>query len=48
MKVSELKKVLETADDNAEIEVYDSDGNEWQIYATHYSIGKKVFIIGLY
>ena len=48
MKVSELKKILETADDNADIEVYDGDGNEWNIYVTHYFVGKKLFRINLY
>lgn len=48
MKVSELKKILETSDNNADIEVYDSDGNEWNIWNTHYFKGKKKFLINLY
>lgn len=48
MKVSEIKKILETADDDAEIKVYDSDGNEWNVWSTHYFVGKKVFQINLY
>ena len=48
MRVSELKKILETADGNADIEVYDADGNEWNVYGTHYFVGKKLFRINLY
>lgn len=48
MKVSELKNVLETADDNAKIEIYDSDGNEWEVYGTGYFSDKKVFRINLF
>lgn len=48
MKVSEIKKALETADDDAEIKVYDSDGNEWNVWNTHYFVGKKVFQLNLY
>ena len=48
MKVSDLKKSLDTADDNADVEVYDSDGNQWEVYGTHYFVGKKLFRINLY
>lgn len=48
MKVSELKMILETADDSADIEIYDSDGNQWEIYGTHYFVGEKLFKIDLY
>lgn len=48
MKVSDLKKALDTADENADVEVYDSDGNQWVVYSTHYFVGKKLFRINLY
>jgi hypothetical protein len=48
MRVEELKKALMTADDNAEVEIYDSDGNSWEVYGTHYFVGKKLFRINLY
>jgi hypothetical protein len=48
MKVSKLKKALESADDNADVEVYDADGNQWEIYSTQNLVGKKLFRINLY
>jgi hypothetical protein len=48
MKVSELKKALESADDNADVEVYDADGNQWEIYNTQNLVDEKLFRINLY
>ena len=48
MKVSKIKKALETADNDAELKIYDSDGNECNVWSTHYFVEKKVFQINLY